>query len=166
MRKFELLQNIIEDNRVKSEKMVELIDRGMCENFVEQISKSNRIFIYGKEISSNIIGQELKRAFTALGKYVFDFYKADEMDAVLSLISKDDCIIMISSENTNDYLEEINERVSGEDIGKFFIGKDRENSVPICTPRLEKINTCHDDSYENVKEYCMLVDFLYELCRM
>ncbi len=80
---------------------------------LKKISKSNRIFVYGKGVSSSIVGQELKRAFTKLGKYVFDFYKADEFDSVLSLIREDDCIILIDIENSKDYLNLINEKLRG-----------------------------------------------------
>ncbi|MGU8580832.1 SIS domain-containing protein, partial [Clostridium perfringens] len=67
-----LLENLIQDTQSKNEIMLKLIEEEVLGNFVEKISKSNRIFVYGRGVSSSIVGQELKRAFTELGKYVFD----------------------------------------------------------------------------------------------
>ncbi|MDZ4993750.1 SIS domain-containing protein [Clostridium perfringens] len=161
-----LLKKTIEDNRIKNEIILELIEEGACGDFIEKINRSNRIFIYGKGISSTILGQELKRAFTALGKYVFDFYKADEIDAVLSLIRDDDCMIIISLENSEEYLYKIKERLEKEEVSKFFIGLDKEKKVPVCSDDLERIDKNHDEVYEGLELYCMLIRFLYKLCNM
>ena len=61
-----LLENLIEDTQSKNEIMLKLIEEEALGDFVEKISKSNRIFVYGKGVSSSIVGQELKRAFTEL----------------------------------------------------------------------------------------------------
>lgn len=166
MERLNQLEKSIEVKGKRYNDMLSLIEEGICENFFEEINFSNRIFIYGKGISSVIVGKELKRAFTALGKYVFDFYKADEIDAVLSLIRDDDCIVIMSIENTKNYLDTINKRLENEKVGKFFIGKDKEKMVPICTSNLDRIYRNHDESYEGISEYCVLVELLYELCSM
>lgn len=166
MERLEVLEKSIGIKIDKYNDMLSLIEEGICENFFEEINSSNRIFIYGKGTSSAIVGKELKRAFTALGKYVFDFYKADEIDAVLSLIRDDDCIVIISTENTKNYLDKINKRLENEKVGKFFIGKDKEKMVPICTSKLDRIYRNYDENYEGISDYCILVEFLYKLCSM
>lgn len=166
MENITLLRKTIEDNRIKNALILELIEEGSCGDFIEKINRSNRIFIYGKGISSTILGQELKRAFTALGKYVFDFYKADEIDAVLSLIRDDDCMIIISLENSEKYLYKIKERLENEEVSKFFIGLDKEKKVPVCSDDLERIDKNHDEVYEGLELYFMLIKFLYKLCDM
>lgn len=166
MESITLLRKTIEDNKIKNEMILELIEEGACGDFIEKINRSNRIFIYGKGVSSTIIGQELKRSFTALGKYVFDFYKDDEIDAVLSLIRDDDCMILISLENSKEYLYKIKERLEKEKVSKFFIGLDKEKKVPVCSGDLEIIDKNHDEIYEGLELYCMLIRFLYELCNM
>lgn len=166
MENITLLRKTVEDNRIKNALILELIEEGACGDFIEKINRSNRIFIYGKGISSTIIGQELKRAFTALGKYVFDFYKGDEINAVLSLIRDDDCMIIISLENSEEYLYKIKERLEKEEVSKFFIGLDKEKKVPVCSGDLERIDKNYDEIYEGLELYCMLIKFLYELCDM
>lgn len=166
MEKLKLLEKIIEDNKIDNEIMLKLIEEGTCGEFVEKINRSNRIFVYGKGVSSTIIGQELKRAFTVLGKYVFDFYKDDEIDAVLSLIRDDDCMIIISLGNSEEYLYKIKERLERVEVSKFFIGLDKEKKVPVCSGDLERIDRNHDEVYEGLELYCMLIRFLYELCDM
>lgn len=166
MEKLSLLREEIEDNKAQNEIMLNLIEEGICGDFVERINRSNRIFIYGKGISSTILGQELKRAFTSLGKYIFDFYKADEIDAVLSLIRDDDCMIVISLENSQEHLYKIKERLEKEEISKFFIGLDKEKKVPVCSDDLERIDKNHHEVYEGLELYCMLIRFLYKLCNM
>lgn len=79
-----LLENLIEDTQSKNEIMLKLIEEEALGDFVEKISKSNRIFVYGKGVSSSIVGQELKRAFTKLGKYVLIFIKL--MNLILYLV--------------------------------------------------------------------------------
>lgn len=166
MENITLLRKTIEDNSIKNALILELIEEGACGDFIEKINRSNRIFIYGKGISSTILGQELKRAFTALGKYVFDFYKGDEINAVLSLIRDDDCMIIISLENSEEYLYKIKERLEKEEVSKFFIGLDKEKKVPVCSGDLERIDKNYDEVYEGLELYCMLIKFLYELCDM
>lgn len=166
MEKLNLLREILEEDKAKNEVILNLIEEGICGDFVEKIAKSNRIFIYGKGISSSIVGQELKRAFTALGKYVFDFYKVDEIEAVLSLIREDDCMILMSLENANDYLERINYELENQKISRFFIGTDKIKNVPICTYNLSLIKRNNDEIYEGIESYSMLIKFLYSLCNM
>ena len=161
-----LLENLIEDTQSKNEIMLKLIEEEALGDFVEKISKSNRIFVYGKGVSSSIVGQELKRAFTKLGKYVFDFYKADEFDSVLSLIREDDCIILIDIENSKDYLNLINEKLRGKNVSRFFIGLDKGKKVPICTYDFNRIDKNYDEIYKGLELYSMLIRFLYELCKL
>lgn len=166
MEKLNLLREMLEEDKAKNEVILNLIEEGICGDFVEKISKSNRIFIYGKGISSSIVGQELKRAFTALGKYVFDFYKLDEIEAVLSLIREDDCMILMSLENSNDFLEKINLELENQNISRFFIGLNKFKNVPICTYNLSLIKRNNDEIYEGLESYSMLIRFLYGLCNM
>ena len=48
-----LLENLIQDTQSKNEIMLKLIEEEVLGDFVEKISKSNRIFVYGKGVSSS-----------------------------------------------------------------------------------------------------------------
>lgn len=157
------LRELVEDNKFKSEIIINLIYEGVLGSFEDAIDKSSRIFLYGAGNESSMVCKELKNVLTRFGKYVFDIYEYYEMENVLKIINEDDCIVLIDVESSKDYLYKIDKMLDKKGISRFFIGLEKESRVPICTHDFSRIYSGYKDIHWDLELYSMLIRFLYEI---
>lgn len=138
-----------------------------CTKICKLIDEAENLYIYGTGMIQNAVQKEVKRIFLASGKFFYDINGFDELRSIVSGITKNDLVFVVSLSGNSDHILSFVTKLKVRDVPVVSITRLRENRLArMSTHNLYLTTTKINENlsgffYESVTSYLFLVELLF-----
>lgn len=138
-----------------------------CSKICKLIDEARNLYIYGTGMIQNAVQKEVKRIFLTSGKFFYDINGFDELRAIVSGITKDDLVVVVSLSGNSQHILNFVTELNVRSVPIISITRLRENQLArMSTHNLYLTTTQINEEqseffYESVTSYLFLVELLF-----